>query len=287
MALVHLSTSPILRSIPTSRASEKNIPYPPSKPARRRRYVPCAGREILLLLLRKESCAWEGRHIDLREEEEEEEIMASEEKPATATSNGVDDDKSKRSVFVGNLDWSVDWQELKDFFNNNGNGAEVVRADVMKTYSGRSKGFGLVEFTTEQAAKEALSLTDQELKGRRIYVREDRGARTSGTEGGGNEGRGGRGRGGRGGGRGGGGRGGNSNGKKNQLYVANISKDTDWRKLKDHFKQVGEVDRANAVPGKFGTVRFFKEEDATKAIEKLNGIELDGSALEVRLDQKA
>jgi len=37
----------------------------------------------------------------------------------------------------------------------------------------------------------------------------------------------------------------------------------------------------------FGFVRFSNEEDANNAIKELNGVELQGRALEVRLDHKA
>ena len=36
----------------------------------------------------------------------------------------------------------------------------------------------------------------------------------------------------------------------------------------------------------FGTVRFFKAEDAKDAIDRLNGVELQGRELEVRIDHK-
>ena len=70
-----------------------------------------------------------------------------------------------------------------------------------------------------------------------------------------------------------------------QLFVGNLSYDTNWRELKDHFRQIGEVDRADVKRG-FGTVRFTNAEDAQAAIESLNGGELQGRELEVRLDEK-
>ena len=78
-----------------------------------------------------------------------------------------------------------------------------------------------------------------------------------------------------------------------QLYVGNLSWETGWRELKDHFNQIGNVDRAEVAEfpdGKrkgFGLIRFHTASDAQKAIATLHGEELDGRALEVRLDQKA
>lgn len=53
--------------------------------------------------------------------------------------------------------------------------AQVVRADVMRDASGRSKGCGIVEYRTAMEAQTAINtLLDTELKGRLIFVREDR-----------------------------------------------------------------------------------------------------------------
>ncbi len=78
-----------------------------------------------------------------------------------------------------------------------------------------------------------------------------------------------------------------------QLFVNNLSYDTTWKELKDHFRQCGDVVHADVIEGPdgrkkgFGTVRFSKATDASKAIETLNGVELQGRQLEVRHDNKA
>ncbi|CAM9882306.1 unnamed protein product, partial [Phaeothamnion confervicola] len=55
-----------------------------------------------------------------------------------------------------------------------GGGGDVIRADVLLEPGGRSKGCGIVEFATAKQAREAIeSLTNTELKGRTIFVRED------------------------------------------------------------------------------------------------------------------
>ncbi|GLE10894.1 hypothetical protein PINS_up023166, partial [Pythium insidiosum] len=64
------------------------------------------------------------------------------------------------------------WQDLKDYFKKAG---RVLHADVMEEAGGRSRGFGLVEFSTAEEAQQAIAmLHDSELDGRRIFVREDR-----------------------------------------------------------------------------------------------------------------
>lgn len=91
----------------------------------------------------------------------------------------------------------------------------------MKEHDGRSKGCGIVEFSTNEEAQEAIkTLTDTELKGRMIFVREDRETSSSG---GGLGGRGG----------GGGGGGGCS------VYVGNLPYETSWQDLKDVSTSIG------------------------------------------------
>jgi RNA recognition motif-containing protein len=78
-----------------------------------------------------------------------------------------------------------------------------------------------------------------------------------------------------------------------QLFVGNLSWETGWRELKDHFRQCGEVDRAEVAEGNdgrkrgFGLVRFHSAKDAQAAIRKLNGVDFMGRPLDVRVDNKA
>lgn len=76
-------------------------------------------------------------------------------------------------LFVGSLDWGVTDDDLKDFFSTLG---EVESATVIKDRdSGRSRGFGFVEYADEEAGKKAIDeLNGKELKGRQISVSEPR-----------------------------------------------------------------------------------------------------------------
>jgi len=103
--------------------------------------------------------------------------------------------------------------------------------------------------------------------------------------------------GGKGGGGGKGGKGGSRSDDKSstgcQLFVGNMPFDTSWQEVKDHFREVGEVEHVEVMEHSdgrkkgFGTVKFSNAEDAENAIKELNGVELQGRALEVRLDSKA
>ena len=74
-------------------------------------------------------------------------------------------------LYIGNLSWDVKWQDLKDYFATVG---RVVRADVEEE-NGKSKGWGIVEYSSPEEASEAMvRLNDTDLKGRPVHVREDR-----------------------------------------------------------------------------------------------------------------
>ncbi|KAG9048842.1 hypothetical protein FS837_011848 [Tulasnella sp. UAMH 9824] len=77
-----------------------------------------------------------------------------------------------RSLFVGNLPFQCQWQDLKDLFRQIG---PVVRADVALGPDGRSRGFGTVLFQTEADADRAVkTLNGFEYNGRMIKVHHDR-----------------------------------------------------------------------------------------------------------------
>ena len=74
-----------------------------------------------------------------------------------------------KKLFVGGISWGLSWQDLKDAFKEHG---EVVHAKIiMDRETGKSRGFGFVEFESIEdasAAKEAMD--GAELDGREIKV---------------------------------------------------------------------------------------------------------------------
>jgi RNA recognition motif-containing protein len=74
------------------------------------------------------------------------------------------------SVYVGNLSYQMTEQELTEVFSSVG----VVKSAklIQDRLSGRSRGFGFVEFDTEEEMKRALELNAKEIKGRGIFVSE-------------------------------------------------------------------------------------------------------------------
>ena len=229
---------------------------------------------------------------------------------------GGDADAAKR-VFVGNLAYSVAWQDLKDHMKQAG---EVTYCDIIPDSENRSlsSGSALVEYASAKQAKKAIrELTDTELEGWTIFVREDRvglpiGAVTGGSvdrskvfpglRGGRGRGRG-RGRapgGGRaGGGRAGGGgkarvvirtkdQGGGGGGGGRQIFVANLPYSATWQNLKDVFKTQGEVERAEIQgQGGSGTVVMATAKQAQAAVRHFDGADFDGRIIGVRMDSRA
>lgn len=76
------------------------------------------------------------------------------------------------NIYVGNLNWSLTSDDLYNLFTPYG---EVVSAKIItdKFNNNRSKGFGFVEMSDDEAARQAISnLHDTELSGRKIVVNE-------------------------------------------------------------------------------------------------------------------
>ncbi|QHO06137.1 Glycine-rich RNA-binding protein 2 [Arachis hypogaea] len=76
---------------------------------------------------------------------------------------------SSNRLFIGGLSYGVDDQSLRDAFSGFG---DVVDAKVVTDRdTGRSRGFGFVNFSSDESASSALSGMDgQDLNGRVIRV---------------------------------------------------------------------------------------------------------------------
>ena len=79
----------------------------------------------------------------------------------------------KMNVYVGNLNYDLSEDDLKQAFEEFG---EVTSAKIISDrYSGRSKGFGFVEMSSDDEAKAAIeALSGKELNGRTMVVNEAR-----------------------------------------------------------------------------------------------------------------
>jgi cold-inducible RNA-binding protein len=94
-----------------------------------------------------------------------------------------------KKLYVGNLSYDVTDSSLEGLFSSHGT-VESAKV-IMDRDSGRSKGFGFVEMSSDEEAQAAVSALDgQENDGRALKVneakpREDRGSGGGGFGGGG------------------------------------------------------------------------------------------------------
>jgi RNA recognition motif-containing protein len=76
------------------------------------------------------------------------------------------------NIYVGNLNWNMTSEDLHELFSPYG---EVTSAKIVtdKFKNNRSKGFGFVEMSDDDAARTAISaLNDTEVQERKIVVNE-------------------------------------------------------------------------------------------------------------------
>ncbi|KAF3352192.1 hypothetical protein VdG1_00673 [Verticillium dahliae VDG1] len=188
-------------------------------------------------------------------------------------SNIRDSSQQDRRVYVGNLSYDVKWHHLKDFMRQSG---EVLFADVLLLPNGI-----IVEYATREQAQNAVAtLSNQNLMGRLIYVREDREAEprfigATATRGGYG---------------GPGGPGGHGGMNPALALLVPLPYTVGWQDLKDLFRQAarnGAVIRADVHlgpdgrPKGTGIVMFESPDDARIAIEQFNGYDWQGRLLEL------
>lgn len=76
-------------------------------------------------------------------------------------------------LFVGNLEYTVTGDDLRTLFATIGTVVDAVV--ISDKFSGRSRGFGFVEMSSDDEAKQAIEkLNGADLKGRKISVNEAR-----------------------------------------------------------------------------------------------------------------
>jgi nucleolin len=190
-------------------------------------------------------------------------------------------------IHISNLSWNLTEEDINAQFSQVGTvtGVELWKNNM----TGRSNGMGIVEFATAEEAASAVERLDGiEFAGRTLRVKLDQGRversdrapremreraprnyeareRTPRNYE-------------------------DSEGRK--LFVSNLSYDTNWMTLKDHFQTIGSVaftkiltDRETGQSKGFGFVEMGSAEEAQAAIEQLGGTELDGRAINVRMSE--
>ena len=92
-----------------------------------------------------------------------------------------------KKLFVGNLPYTANEQDLQNFFADNGVTIDTVTV-MRDRFTGQARGFGFVEINDDAAAQKAVdSCHGKELMGRTLVVNEARpmAAREAGGGGGG------------------------------------------------------------------------------------------------------
>ncbi|XP_076137029.1 polyadenylate-binding protein 1A-like isoform X2 [Alosa pseudoharengus] len=166
------------------------------------------------------------------------------------------------NIFIKNLDKSIDNKALYDTFSAFGN---ILSCKVVCDENG-SKGYGFVHFETQEAAERAIEkMNGMLLNDRKVFVgrfksRKEReaelGARAK---------------------------------EFTNVYIKNFGEDMDDEKLREIFGPALSIrvmtDESGRSKG-FGFVSYERHEDAQRAVDEMNGKELNGKLVYVGRAQK-
>ncbi|AWP16741.1 Polyadenylate-binding protein [Scophthalmus maximus] len=169
------------------------------------------------------------------------------------------------NVFIKNLDKSIDNKALYDTFSAFGN---ILSCKVVCDENG-SKGYAFVHFETQDAADRAIEkMNGMLLNDRKVFVGRFKSRKEREAELG-------------------------AKAKEfTNVYIKNFGDDMNDERLKELFDKYGKtlsvrvmMDHTGKSRG-FGFVSYEKHEDANKAVEDMNGTELNGKTVFVGRAQK-
>ncbi len=79
-------------------------------------------------------------------------------------------EEQKNKLYVGNLSFSVNEEQLNNYFEENGIGVQTVTI-IKEKYTDKSKGFGFVTVGSEEDVNKAIeTLNSKEFEGRTLTV---------------------------------------------------------------------------------------------------------------------
>uniref|UniRef100_A0A6T0CJI1 RRM domain-containing protein n=1 Tax=Chrysotila carterae TaxID=13221 RepID=A0A6T0CJI1_CHRCT len=169
------------------------------------------------------------------------------------------------NIFIKNLDKSIDNKALYDTFSAFGN---ILSCKVATDDNGGSKGYGFVHYETQDAANMAVTrVNGMLLNAKKVFVgffvsRKERSAGEGGDD------------------------------VFTNVFTKNVPVEWDDEQLKEFFAQCGTIKSAVVMksnegkPRGFGFVNFAEHAEAAKAIEELNGKEVNGKPIFVGRAQK-
>ncbi|CAN9515491.1 unnamed protein product [Ophioblennius macclurei] len=169
------------------------------------------------------------------------------------------------NIFIKNMDESIDNKALYDTFSAFGN---ILSCKVVCDDKG-SKGYGFVHFETHEAASRAIdTMNGMLLNDRRVFVGHFKSRKEREVEFG------------------------SKAMKFTNIYIKNFGEDYTDDKLKELFSEFGKTlsvrvmkDEKGSSRG-FGFVNYAHHEDAQRAVDEMNGREIDGKVLYVGRAQK-
>lgn len=170
----------------------------------------------------------------------------------------------KGNIFIKNLDKSIDHKSLYDTFAQFGT---ILSCKIELDENNQSKGYGYIQFQSAESAEKAIEkVNGKMLNGKKVFVgtfvaRKERLAQLASR-------------------------------KFTNVYVKNLDENVDEEQLKQLFANHGSIKSAVIMRdehGKskcFGFINFESAEDAEKAVEEVNGKEVNGKQVYVGRAQK-
>uniref|UniRef100_A0A4D5R900 Polyadenylate-binding protein n=1 Tax=Scolopendra viridis TaxID=118503 RepID=A0A4D5R900_SCOVI len=170
------------------------------------------------------------------------------------------------NIFIKNLDKTIDNKAMYDTFSAFGN---ILSCKVATDETGQSKGYGFVHFETEEAASNAITkVNGMLLNGKKVYVGKFIPGKEREKELG------------------------EQAKRYTNVYIKNFGDELDDDKLKELFEKFGKItshkvmsDETGKSKG-FGFVSFDDPESAEKAVDEMNGKEMNTKILYVGRAQK-
>ncbi|KAL2537357.1 Polyadenylate-binding protein 8 [Forsythia ovata] len=168
------------------------------------------------------------------------------------------------NIFIKNLDKDIDHKALHETFSSFG---DILSCKVATDAYGHSKGYGFVQYNSDEAAQKAIEkLNGMLLNGKQVYVgpflrKQEREMSMDKT-------------------------------KFTNVFVKNLSESTTEEDLKKIFGEFGIITSAAVMRNEdgtskcFGFVNFENAEDAARSVDLLNGQEFDNKELYVGRAQK-
>ncbi|GFS40041.1 poly(A) binding protein 2 [Actinidia rufa] len=168
------------------------------------------------------------------------------------------------NIFIKNLDKAIDHKALHDTFSSFGN---ILSCKVATDSSGQSKGYGFVQYDSDEAAQKAIEkLNGMLLNDKQVYVgpflrKQERDMAMDKA-------------------------------KFTNVFVKNLSESTTEEDLKNIFGEFGTITSAVVMRDAdgnskcFGFVNFENADDAARAVDALNGLNFDNKEWYVGKAQK-